>query len=98
MEIQTINENGDILSSPLWYNRLNSEHKVYFSSWFNNGIVMMGDIVDSRGNVLEQKDMQKKFNFSNVNFLGYHHIKILVNNFVRNIKISKCLLFRNHVF
>ena len=85
MEIQTINENGDILSSPLWYNPLISEHEVYFPSW-NKGIVTVGDIVDNRGAVLEQKDIQKKFNFLNVNFLEYHRIKTLVNNFVKKYK------------
>ena len=62
MEIQIINEYGDILSSPLWYNPLKSEHEVYFPSWFNKGIVTVGDIVDNRGTILEQKDTQKKFN------------------------------------
>ena len=86
VEIQTINENGDILSSPLWYNPLISEHEVYFSSWFNKGVVTVRDIVDNRGVVLEQKDIQKKFNFLNVNFLEYHRIKTLVNNFVKKYK------------
>ena len=46
----------------------------------------MGNIVDNRGAVLEQKDIQKKFNFLNVNFLEYHRIKTLVSNFVKNYK------------
>ena len=46
----------------------------------------MGDIVDNRGVVLELKDIQKKFNFLNVNFLEYHHIKTLVNNFAKKHK------------
>ena len=86
VEIQTINENGDILSSPLWYNPLISEHEVYFPSWFNKDIVTVGDINDNRGVVFEQNDIQKKFNFLNANFLEYHHIKILVNKFVKKYK------------
>ena len=42
---------------------------------------------------MEQKDIQKKFNFSNVNFLEYHRIKILVNNFVKKYKNEDMFIY-----
>ena len=76
-----IRNNNDILSSPIWYNPLVSKNILYIPKWFQRGILTIGDIVNEQGHVLDQKEIEKKFNLSQINFL-LHRVKICVNIFL----------------
>ena len=82
-ENERLDGNEDILSTSLWYNPLLSKTELFFPKWYNRGIVTVGDIVDVNGNVLEQKDLEKKFDLPSINILDYYRVKILTNVFVK---------------
>ena len=66
-----IKNNNDILSSPIWFYPLVSKNILYIPKWFQRGILTIGDIVNEQGHVLDQKEIEKKFNLSQINFLDY---------------------------
>ena len=59
-----------------------SKNILYIPKWFQRGILTIGDIVNEQGHVSDQKEIEKKFNLSQINFLGYHRVKICINIFL----------------
>ena len=78
--------NTDILSSPVWYNPLISNKEMFFPLWYNNGIVTVSDLVNEEGYVLEQNEIERRYNLTKINFLEYYRIKLLINNFNKTYK------------
>ena len=80
------NDNNDIMTSPLWYNALISKNPLYIPTWYNKGVVTVGDIIDITGCVLELKDLERKFNISKINFLEYYRVRQSINTFLKVYK------------
>ena len=79
--LDTVDGNIDILSASIWYNPLISSIPMFLPIWYNRGITMVGDIVNSSLCMLELVDIERKFNFT-INFLEYFRVRHLVNKFV----------------
>ena len=73
----------EITQYSLWYNSEISEEKLYFPKWFKNGIHLVGDIIDSNGDILTLESMRERFHF-NPNILDYYRMKKLLKTFVNN--------------
>ena len=95
-ENAVISDNNDILTCPIWYNPLISKNSFYFPKWYKNGISMVGDILNNQGQILEQREIERKYNLSQVNFLDYHSVKVSVSNFLAKNKIGNTFALSLH--
>ena len=76
----------DVLSTPLWYNNKIGLGNIYEKSWFNNGISIIGDIVDDNMNILNREILEQKFGFRIRNFLLYYRIRSEINKYIQKIR------------
>ena len=82
---QQTSNNIDILNSCLWYNPQISREVLYFSTWFKNGIFLIGDIMNEYGQILPIEVLRETYNIK-PNILDYHRIKVLVQNYIKKFK------------
>ena len=54
-----ISSNVQISSSPIWYNKNLTDEYLYFPVWYKKGIVMISDVLDTEGNILERNELKK---------------------------------------
>ena len=79
-----INSN-DILASPLWYNPKISKMELNLPNWSKHGITYVGDLIDSNGIFINQKDLEQKYTLLKTNFLEYLQVKMCVEFILKNI-------------
>ena len=80
-----VQNNSDILRSCIWFNYQITKDKLFFYTWFKNGIVAVGDILDTNGKIMDLNVLKDKYNF-NINILNYLSVKQIINNFVNQNK------------
>ena len=85
----------EYLSSPLWYNNHISEEPLYFLDWYRKGIVYVGDVLDTNGQVMDQDTIINKYGVKKLNFLDYGRIKILCKKFLKKCKFQLNLPYLN---
>ena len=54
----------------IWYNTQLSGEALFFPKWYNKGISLIGDIVESTGDIMTLQKIEKTFGFK-INFLEY---------------------------
>ena len=74
------------MSSPVWYNPLISKSTIFLPMWYHNGIITVGDLLNEEGYVLEQNEIEKRYNLPKINFLDYYRVKLLINKFNKMYK------------
>ena len=80
-----LNSSSDIVQSCLWYNVHISSENLYYPLWAEKGILFVGDLLLSNGEILKLKDIERIFKIT-VNTFYYHRIKLLRKNFIENNK------------
>ena len=80
-----LNSNSDIVQSCLWYNALISSENRYYPNWAEKGILFVGDLLLTNGEILKLKEIERIFKI-NINTFYYHRIKLLLKNFIENNK------------
>ena len=56
---QCIQNDDQLISTPLWYNAKLSTEILYFPKWFKRGIITISDILDTRGTVLTVEKLKE---------------------------------------
>ena len=80
-----LNSNSDTVQSCLWYYAHISSENLYYPIWAEKGILFVGDLLLSNGEILKLKDIERIFKIT-VNTFCYHRIKLLHKNFIENNK------------
>ena len=83
IEVDEINGNIDILTSPIWYNPLISKETLYFPTWYQKGVCVVGDLIDEQGHILDQKEIEKRYTLK-MSYLEYDRVRGLIMKFVRS--------------
>ena len=81
------NSNSDIVQSSLWYNSQISSEELFYPEWAKKGILFVGDILLSNGELLEHNDIENKFSIS-INIFYYHRIKLLLKVLSKRTKMT----------
>ena len=81
-----INNNSQIMSTPIWCNPKISKQQLFFSKWYKNGIFYVGDLVNNEGKILSQREISGKFNLHDINYLEYFRVRSAIKLFVSNFK------------
>ena len=74
--------NSKIMESTIWYNSKICNKETFFSDWYNKGICVVGDIIDSSGRVIGFDDLKNKYK-CNFNILNYYTVKAKVTSYVK---------------
>ena len=82
------NDKSELLTSTLWFNPEISTTELFYSKWYNNGIVYVADIVGNDGTILTQLVLEKMYNLK-INFLDYYRIKILIGVYLKKHQLVK---------
>ena len=80
--------NSDLMNTSIWYNPKISREPLYFSKWFNTGVLQLGDILNDKGKIESFETLQKKYSI-NCNILDYYRIKLSVQNFVKKFSFGE---------
>ena len=72
---------SDILNSCIWYNSKISKECLYYPTWFQRGIVLVGDIISSDGKIYDVATIEKIYNMK-INLLEFFRVKLLVKKFI----------------
>ena len=51
--------NSDLMNTSIWYNPKISREPLYFSKWFNAGVLQLGDILNDKGKIESFETLQK---------------------------------------
>ena len=92
----TISESTDIYNTLLWHNPALTHHSIFFPTWANKGINMIGDLIGPNNTVLQKHEIELKIN-ATINFLDYHRIKTLIKSYLEkhsNILLINCTIQR----
>ena len=89
----TICNSNDILASPLWYNPKISKIELNLPSWSKHGITYVGDLLDSNGFFISQKDLEQKDTLLKTNFLEYLRVKMCVELYLKKYSDDTRLFF-----
>ena len=83
-------ERNNWLENPLWKNsNIQIGHKsVFYRSWYEKGIICVKDLIDNRGNLLNQEECEKKFDIK-LNYFAYYSIPHVIRCRY-NKNIEKC--------
>ena len=73
---------SDIFNTPLWFNSKLSNSNLVKTNWNNQGISVIGHIVDSNFQILKKEDIESKYNFRINNFLDYFQLHSTVKKFI----------------
>ena len=80
-------EDLDILHSPLWFNKSISQYPLFFQLWHEKGITFIADLINSvTGAFYSMTELQEMYNLSHVNALDYYRIKLLTKAFISKNK------------
>ena len=80
-----LNSNSDIVQSCLWYNAHISSENLYYPMWAEKGILFVGDLLLSNGEILKLKDIERIFKIT-INTFYYYRIKLLLKTFIETNK------------
>ena len=83
-----VSSNVQISSSPIWYNKKLTDEYLYFPAWYKKGIVMISDVLDTEGNILERNELKDHYKLDSVNFLDYLRLSRAVKGFIKMYKIG----------
>ena len=72
-----IENNSDILASPIWYNPDISQTTLFFPQWFKHGITYIGDLIKNNWSFLSELKIEKIYGFEPTNFLEHFRLKTL---------------------
>ena len=89
----TISNSNDILASPLWYNPKISKIELNLPNWSKHGITYVGDLLDSNGFFISQKDLEQKYTLLKTNFLEYLRVKMCVEPYLKKYSDNTRLFF-----
>ena len=78
-----MNSNTDILQSSLWFNTQISLEHLFYLSWAKKGILFVGDLVKSNGEVMKPAEIG---NIYGIKVNGFCRIKSLINVFLKKHK------------
>ena len=70
-----VRSNTEILSTILWYSPNISRAILNLPNWSKKRIIVVGDLLDSKGNIISQTNLEDKYTFLKINFLEYMRIK-----------------------
>ena len=60
-QVQKPTNNSDVMHAPLWFNPQISQATLYLTTWKNKGISMVGDIMNTYGNILGSPELKGKY-------------------------------------
>ena len=81
-----IQNNTDLLSSPLWYNKIIPSKDMYLPKWLEKGIVSVSDILKSDGSVMTLDEIRYKYNFTSINRLHFLRVQRNVKDMIKKHK------------
>ena len=60
-------KNEDIMTNPiLWLNPKISELELFLPKWYRQGIIVVGDVLDSNGDFISLSDLKDKFSIQRI--------------------------------
>ena len=89
-----IRSNTEILSTLLWYSPKISKAILNLPNWSKQGIIVVGDLLDNRGNIISQTKLEDKYTHLKMNFLEYLRIKSCVESYVKKYKKDGLFYFQ----
>ena len=75
-----------ILSTCLWYNSKLGNSNIFWKTWSDNGILVIGDIVHQNLKMMSSKEIELKFGFHIRNFLEYFQVSSMVQRYINDYK------------
>ena len=72
----------NLVCMPLWYNQNISNFTMIKSTWYNHGIVVIGDVI-SDGKFLSKEAKELLYDLPEINFLDYYQVRADVNKFLQ---------------
>jgi exonuclease III len=80
----------DILNQGIWFNKniTVGGKPLYYPTWWNGGIKILGDIVDHNGELLQPDVLEAKYNIDMSNFLEYFSLRAAIPGYWK--MILKC--------
>ena len=84
--------NSEILESSIWYNSNICNRQTYFPDWYNKGIYLIGDIINSSGTMINFETLKDTFG-CNFNILNYYTVKVKVMCFVKKCQVENTFYF-----
>ena len=91
-EKQLPKTNSEILKSSIWYNSNICNRQTYFPDWYNKGIYLIGDIINSSGTMINFETLKDTFG-CNFNILNYCTIKAKVMSFIKKCQVENTFYF-----
>ena len=67
---------------PLWHNQNISNFTLIKPTWYNHGIVVIGDVI-SDGKLLSKEAIELLYDLPEINFLDYYQVRADVNKFLQ---------------
>ena len=92
-----IEGNPEILRNCIWYNPDISKNTLYFPDWYNKGIHLVSDIVDTDGQILSLMELSSKFNLK-VNLLNYYTMKAKIQLFTSKYRHSRNSIIQRPIY
>ena len=82
-----VNTSQEILSSTIWSNPSISKVNLSLSNWYSKGIIIISDLVDSKGNFYTQQTLKLAFGI-HTNFLEYHRVTMNIKEYLKKLKVT----------
>ena len=83
--VQTRTEQS-VLSTCLWYNSKIGNPNIFWKTWSDKGISVIGDIVHQNLKMMSSKEIEVKFGFHIRNFLEYFQVSSMVQRYINDNK------------
>ena len=84
--------NSEIPASSIWYNSHICNQQTYFPDWYNKGIYLIGDIINSSGTMINFETLKDTFG-CNFNILNYYTVKAKVMSFIKKYQVENTFYF-----
>ena len=84
-KIKSPSNNAEIMESPIWFNGNICPKEKSFPDWYNNGIYVVGDLINSNGTMVNFDTLKARYN-CNFNILNYYTVKAKVLPFTYRVE------------
>ena len=84
----------ELCQLPIWYNPLISKHPLFLPELNNKGINLIGDVIDSNGQIFTRDELINRTRLTTINPLNYLRLKIGITSILTKTALQPCVLRR----
>ena len=84
--------NLDVMNTTIWYNPDISKEPLYLSNWFKAGVLLLGDILNTEGEIEPFEKLKERYDIK-CNIFEYYRLKLSVQKFVGKFSFGKSFIY-----